>query len=66
MDQGNVVLEIHRERDYYIDTDCLYDYRKVASRSTSRLVAHPRSFKLFMKGKFDAYVLGPLAQRVQN
>ena len=32
-------------------------YRKVASRSTSRLVALPRIFRLFMKGKFDAYVL---------
>ena len=36
-------------------------YRKVASRSTSRLVARPRIFRLFMKGKFDAYVLWPLA-----
>ena len=32
-------------------------YRKVASRSTSRLVARPRIFRLFMKGKFDPYVL---------
>ena len=32
-------------------------YRKVANRSTSWLVAHPRIFKLFMKGKFDASVL---------
>ena len=32
----------------------------------SRLVAHLRIFRLFMKGKFDAYVLWPLAQRVQN
>ena len=32
-------------------------YSKVASRSTSWLVAHPRLFKLFMKGKFDPYVL---------
>ena len=32
-------------------------YRKVASRSTSRLVARPRIFRLFMKEKFDAYVL---------
>ena len=32
-------------------------YRKVASRSTSWLVAHPRIFRLFMKGKFDSYVL---------
>ena len=36
-------------------------YRKVASRSTSRLVARPRIFWLLMKGKFDPYVLWPLA-----
>ena len=32
-------------------------YRKVASSSTSRLVARPKVFRLFMKGKFDPYVL---------
>ena len=32
-------------------------YRKVASSRLSRLVAHLRIFRLFMKGKFDAYVL---------
>ena len=31
-------------------------YCKVASRSMARLVAHPRISRLFMKGKFDAYV----------
>ena len=36
-------------------------YRKVASRSTSRLVARPRIFWLLMKGKFDPYVLWSLA-----
>ena len=30
------------------------------------IVAHSRIFRLFMKGKFDAYVLWPLAKRVQN
>ena len=34
--------------------------------SKSRLVAHPRIFRLFIKGKFDAYVLWPFAQRIQN
>ena len=34
-----------------------FAYLKVTSRSTSRLVAHPRIFRLFMKEKFDAYVL---------
>ena len=33
------------------------NYRKVASSRLSRLVAHLRIFKQFMKGKFDAYVL---------
>ena len=32
-------------------------YRKVASSRLSQLVAHPRIFRLFMKGNFDAYVL---------
>ena len=30
--------------------------RKVETRSTSQLVAHPRIFSLFMKGKCDPYV----------
>ena len=41
-------------------------YRKVASSRLSRLVAHLRIFRLLMKGKFDAYVLWPLAKWVQN
>ena len=41
-------------------------YHKVSSWSTSRLVAHLTIFRLFMKGKFDAYVLWPLTKRVQN
>ena len=41
-------------------------YRKVASSRLSRLVAHLRIFRLFMKGKFDAYVLRPLAKGNQN
>ena len=45
---------------------CFSTYRKVASSRLSRLVAHLRIFRLFMKGKFDAYVLWPLAKRVQN
>ena len=36
-------------------------YCKVASRSTSWLVARPGIFRLFVKGKFDPYVLWPLA-----
>ena len=41
-------------------------YRKVASSRLSWIVEHLRIFRLFMKGKFDAYVLYPLAKRVQN
>ena len=33
------------------------NYRNVASSSLSRLVADSRIFRLFIKGKFDAYVL---------
>ena len=32
-------------------------YRKVASSRLSQLVAHPSTFRKFMNGKFDAYVL---------
>ena len=32
----------------------------------SRLVAHFQIFRRRMKGKFDAYVLGPLAKKFQN
>ena len=39
-------------------------YRKVASSRLSWLVAHLRIFRQFMKGKFDPYVLWPLAKRV--
>ena len=41
-------------------------YRKVASSSMSRLVAHFQTFRRLMKRKFDAYVLWPLAKKFQN
>ena len=41
-----------------------FKYRKVASSRLSW--SHLRIFRLFMKGKFDANVLWPLAKRVQN
>ena len=41
-------------------------YRKVASSRLSWLVAHLMILRLFMKGKFDAYLLGTLVQCVQN
>ena len=47
-------------------SDFIIELCKVPSRSLSWLVAHPRIVRLFMKGKFDAYVLWPLAKRIQN
>ena len=44
---------------------CFY-YRKVASSSISRLVAHLMIFRRLLKGKFDAYVVWPLAKKFQN
>ena len=44
-------LEVLRISDWAVK------YRKVASSGLSRLVAHLRIFRLFIKGKFDAYVL---------
>ena len=41
-------------------------YRKVARSSLSRLVAQFQIFRRLMKGKFDAYVLWPLAKKFQN
>ena len=51
---------------YWICTLVLFAYRKVASSRLSRLVAHPRIFRRLMKGKFDPYVLWPLAKKFQN
>ena len=41
-------------------------YREVGSIRLSWLVSHPSLFRMFMKEKFDAYVLWPSAKRVQN
>ena len=35
---------------------------KVTNSSTSSLVAHPRYFKLLMKGNFNAYLLRPFVE----
>ena len=43
-----------------------FRYRKVASSSMSRLVAHFQIFRGLMKGKFDAYVLWPLTKKFQT
>ena len=39
-------------------------YRKVTNRSTSRLVAPSRIFRLLMKGKFDVYLLWPMGKKL--
>ena len=41
-------------------------YRKFTSNRLSLLVLHPSIFRLFMKGKFDTYLLWSFTQRVQN
>ena len=41
-------------------------YRKVTSSGMPKLVAHPSILRTFMKGKFDFYVLLPLAKSFQN
>ena len=55
-------------KQIYVHWDVLENEKKckVASRSTSQLVAQLRIFRLFMEGIFDAYVLYPLDKRVQN
>ena len=42
----------------------LLKYRKVASTSPSCLEAHAGFFRLFMKGKFDVYILWPFGKKV--
>ena len=51
---------------WYLNLLYLYMYLKVSSSRLSRLGAHLRIFKQFMKRKIDAYVLWHLAKRVQN
>ena len=43
-----------------------FTYRRVSSSSLSRIVAHFWIFRRLLKGKFDAYVVWPLAKNVQN
>ena len=50
----------------YFFSVSFYTYRKVASSSMSWLVAHFQIFRRLKKGKFDAYVLWPLAKKFQN
>ena len=56
------VIEI--KTDLFIHT--YYAYHKVESSRLSQLVAHPSTFRMFMKGKFDAYVLWPLTKCFYN
>ena len=61
----NLLLSKTYAKHSFYNERNLLAYRKVMSSSLSRLVAHPSIFRLFMTGKFDAYVLWPLAKRVQ-
>ena len=51
---------------YFIQKKPWKYLRKVARPSMSLSVAHQSIFRLFMKGKFDAYVVWHLVKRVQN
>ena len=51
---------------YPQNTIVSFEFLKIPSSRLSWLVAHPRIFRLFMKGNFDAYVLWPLDKMVQN
>ena len=55
-----IALGIQRTQSQWLS------YRKVASSRLPQLVAHLRIFRLLMKGKFDSYVLWPLAKNIQN
>ena len=57
----NIIIRVQSSLKFEISI-----YRKVASRSTSWLVAHPRIIRLFLKGKFDSYVLWPLTKKDQK
>ena len=50
----------------FIELCLFYRLRKVASSRLTQLVAHQSIFRVFIKGKFDAYVLWPLAKSLQN
>jgi hypothetical protein len=50
-------LKLNAQVSKYIHTIVKIEYRKVASSRLSQLVAYPRIFRLFVKGKYDAYVL---------
>ena len=53
-----------KQKYNFIQFECyISKYCKVASRSTSWLVAHPRIFRLFMRGKFDGHVPWTYGQR---
>ena len=55
--QGRFICMSIFKKDVPADWSLIGTYRKVASSRLSRLVEHLSIFRLFMKGKFDAYVL---------
>ena len=64
---SEITVEIQTQlKTVKITSNIFAVYRKVANNKLSRLVAHLRIFRLFIKEKFDAYVLWPLAKKIQN
>ena len=55
-----------RTSKIFSSTPATFMHRKVESSSMSWLVARLRIFRLFMKGKFDAYIMWPLDKKIQN
>ena len=59
---GNVSINRVMSKE---QTFLYFAYSKVASSRLSWLVAHPSTFRMFMKGKFDAYVLWPKVSKIE-
>ena len=51
-------VRLHLSRTHLTEIE----YREVAGSRLSQLIAYIKHFRLFMKGKFDSYVLWPLAK----
>ena len=60
------LVEINTEKSRKNEGALKLEYCKVANSSLSRLVTRFQIFRSLKKGKFDAYVLWPLAQKFQN
>ena len=51
------VAQVLKEDQQVTIASHFFMYHKVPSSGLSQLEAHSKIFRLFMKGKFDAYVL---------